>query len=189
MIALPRTRARWRGTWLAHDVEHATTSEERGDVERQAISFRAVGSITSDICVNEFGVVGSELLGSYAVSLLALACEVGEEHVASLGEVVRDPNSVVGVEINGDPPFAAVVELPPGSRSAGDERHCAEQVTVRRFELDDIGPEVGHHCGGAWASDHSSGVEHSDACQRALGMFHFDSRIRRRPRLFSGGTS
>ena len=101
-----------------------------------------------------------------AVAALALDGQVGEVHVARLGQPQHHVGTLGGAEVDGDAKLAPIVEVPPGVGCSGLElvaRPAAQDVARRRLDLDNSCAEVGHHRARARPGDHVRDLEHAHA--------------------------
>ena len=131
-----------------------------------AAGGRAGLAIPGDRAVDETGVERAERLGAEAEAIHHAGAEVLHHHIGFGDKALHQRDRLRILQIEREAAFAGI-ELPEVGAVAGAQGGAhAHVVAFGRFDLDDIGAEVGEQARAVRAGQHDREVEDADAIQR-----------------------
>ena len=173
VIPLPGARLDREPIGLAQEPGHSPATEERGDIEGQAVGVWPGRALAADQPVDQPGVVGQQFVGAEPVALEPEPGEVGDHDVGSCHQRGDDLPSSRVAQIDSKGTLATVVELEDdvGALDPLGPARLAELVTHRvarrRLDLNDGGAHVGHEHGRTRTGHPVGDLDDDQVVQRA----------------------
>ncbi|MDZ7729008.1 MAG: hypothetical protein U5Q44_12860 [Dehalococcoidia bacterium] len=118
-----------------------------------AVGVGAACTVAAEGAVDDARIRRGYVVPAEAEAFAPPGDEVGDENVAALGQPLHDVGAAGLLEVDGDGALAEVVEFEGGVAGKVEivaeraELESAVHVAAGRFDLDDVGAEVGHEAG------------------------------------------
>ena len=163
---------RWKGrgaTRRTQGLGDPGSRPEGSDVVGAPFRVGTLQAVARDDGVDEAGMALVHLVGPEPDAPQGSRTQVGQEDVGLGHELMRQLQSALAREVEGDGSLAPVVQFEHRVRrqvTAEDVEKGPARVAFGRLDLHDVGAPVSHDAAGSGAGDPDPELDHPDAAQR-----------------------